>query len=350
MSGRGRDRKWEAIDLFCGCGGLTLGLHQAGFHVIGAVELNRLAVETYQRNHRGVRVFESDIRRLDPVAVRKELGLKAGQLSLLAGCPPCQGFSRIRTRNKACSVEDSRNDLLFEYVRFVEAFLPEAVILENVPNLESHHCFSLFLEKLEGLGYKGETRILDASDYGVPQRRKRLIFLAGRNGAIPFASPSRKRVTVRDVIAHLPAVGDSGDLLHDSIPAYQPKTLERIRHIPKDGGSRDSLPPELWLPCHKASSGFKDVYGRMAWDEAAPTITGGCFTPSKGRFLHPEDNRAITLREAAVLQGFPEKYFFPSNNRVAVGLMIGNAIPPPLIASQVRSVKKYLTSGDKNRS
>jgi DNA (cytosine-5)-methyltransferase 1 len=335
--------KPTAIDLFCGCGGLTSGLKQAGFYVLGAVELNPLAAETYRQNHQTVTVWREDIQTLDPTVLMKQLGLKKRELSLLAGCPPCQGFSQLRTKNGAHHVVDPRNDLLFEFERFVRAFLPKTLMMENVPRLANDFRFARFLEKITKLGYHGEHRILDAADFNVPQRRKRLIFLAGLNGQIPFAVPSKKHHTVRDTIAELPAAGNSGDPLHDFLSQYQPKTLEIIRNIPKDGGSRASLPERLWLKCHKRTpNGFKDVYGRMAWKSVAPTITSGCFNPSKGRFLHPEEDRAITLREAAVLQGFSPDYYFPANNRSAVGMMIGNALPPPFIAAHAKKIIKFL--------
>jgi len=337
-----------AIDLFSGCGGLTLGLKKAGFHVIGAVELNRLAAETYRQNHSAVTLWESDIRGLDPVVIKKELGLKKRELALLAGCPPCQGFSRLRTMNGAFVVDDPRNDLLFEFERFVEVFLPQAIMMENVPWLANDERFSVFVERIRALGYRGEYRVLDAADFGVPQRRKRLIFLAGLKGSIPFADPVKKRRTVWDAISHLPTAGKSGDPLHDLLSVHQPRIQEIIRNIPKDGGSRTSLPKKLWLKCHRHfSRGFKDVYGRMAWKSVAPTITSGCFNPSKGRFLHPEEDRAITLREAAILQGFPPKYYFPAYNRSAVGMMIGNALPPPFITAHARSVRTFLSTSQK---
>jgi len=337
--------KPTAIDLFSGCGGLTLGLKKARFWVVGAVELNRLAVETYRKNHPDVTVWESDIRTLNPYSLRDQLELKEGELALLAGCPPCQGFSRLRTKNGAFAVDDPRNDLLFEYVRFVRAFRPRALMMENVPWLADDSRFLKFCKRIKALGYKYEHLILNAADYGVPQRRKRLIFLAGLKGNIPFALPSRKCRTVRSAIGNLPAAGNSGDALHDFLPQHQPRILNIIRSIPKDGGSRTSLPKALWLECHRHSAcGFKDVYGRMAWDNVAPTITSGCFNPSKGRFLHPEEDRAITLREAAILQGFPPKYIFPIGNRSAAGIMIGNALPPPFITAHARVIMKYLST------
>jgi DNA (cytosine-5)-methyltransferase 1 len=342
------DGRPTAFDLFCGCGGLTVGLKRAGFRVLGAVDVDPLSVKTYKANHRDVRLWEKDIRELDPQELLDTFGLKKGGLDLLAGCPPCQGFSTMRTLNGAVVVDDPRNDLLLEFERFVEALLPRAVMMENVPGLADDVRFDAFRRRLKKLGYLGDHRILNAADYGVPQRRRRLIYLAGMGLAVPFAEKSGRRKTVKEAIGGLPEAGQSGDPVHDMPENRTPKVLEIIRLIPKDGGSRRDLPEEFQLECHKRCNGFKDVYGRMTWNDVAPTITGGCFNPSKGRFLHPEEDRAITMREAALLQGFPRRYKFPvTENKTAVALMIGNALPPPFIAAQARSVLAALNNGEK---
>ena len=340
---RGRDGKPTAVDLFCGCGGLTVGLKRAGFRVLGALDIDPLSIKTYKANHRDVTLWERDIRKLEPQELLDTLGLKIGGLDLLAGCPPCQGFSTMRTLNGALRVDDPRNDLLMEFERFVDALRPRAVMLENVPGLADDKRFETFLRKLKKLGYLGAHRVLNAAEYGVPQRRRRLIYLAGLGMVIPFAEKNGRKITVKEAIGGLPKAGQSGDPVHDMPENRTPKVLEIIRLIPKDGGSRRDLPEEYRLDCHKRCNGFKDVYGRMAWKEVAPTITGGCFNPSKGRFLHPEENRAITMREAALLQGFPRRYKFPvTDNKSAVALMIGNALPPPFIAAHGRSIKRVL--------
>ena len=337
------DGKPTAVDLFCGCGGLTLGLKRAGFRVLGAVDVDPLSAKTFKANHRDVTLWEKDIRELDPQELLDVLGLKKGGLDLLAGCPPCQGFSTMRTLNGALIVDDPRNDLLLEFERFVEALRPRAVMMENVPGLADDKRFDAFLRKLKKLGYLGAHRVLNAAEYGVPQRRRRLIYLAGLGMVIPFAEKNGRKKTVKEAIGRLPKAGQSGDPVHDMPENRTPKVLEIIRLIPKDGGSRRDLPEGFQLECHKRCSGFKDVYGRMAWKDVAPTITSGCFNPSKGRFLHPEENRAITMREAALLQGFPRWYKFPiTDNKSAVALMIGNALPPPFIEAHGRSIKRVL--------
>lgn len=343
------DGKPTAVDLFCGCGGLTVGLKRAGFRVLGAVDVDPLSVKTYKANHRDVALWEKDIRELEPQELLDAFGLKKGGLDLLAGCPPCQGFSTMRTLNGAVRVDDPRNDLVAEFERFVKALRPRTVMMENVPGLADDERFNTFCRELKELGYLGDHRVLNAADYGVPQRRRRLIYLAGMGMEIPFAEKNGRQKTVKGAIGGLPEAGKSGDLVHDMPENRTPKVLEIIRLIPKDGGSRRNLPEEFQLECHKRCTGFKDVYGRMAWNDVAPTITSGCFNPSKGRFLHPEEDRAITMREAALLQGFPRRYKFPTtDNKSAVALMIGNALPPPFIAAHSRSIKKVLrnSAGD----
>jgi DNA (cytosine-5)-methyltransferase 1 len=332
-----------AADLFCGCGGLTEGLKKAGFRVLGAVDNDPLATETYTANHPKVSVWETDIRGLKVSTFKRKLGLRKGALDLLAGCPPCQGFSTMRTLNGSRIIVDPRNDLLLEFLRFVEELKPKAVMMENVPGLAEDKRFRTFCNRLSVLGYVGDHRILNVAGYGVPQRRRRLIYLASLGGSIPFAKPAKHKRTVRDTIVHLARSGKSGDALHD-LPEKRTLKIQRlIQAIPKNGGSRTDLPSSRQLNCHKKCNGFKDVYGRMAWDDVAPTITSGCFNPSKGRFLHPTENRAITMREAALLQGFPLKYKFPNvRSKSAVALLIGNALPPPFITAHAKMIRNTL--------
>lgn len=332
-----------AIDLFCGCGGLTLGLKQAGFKVIGGVDIDALSVETYKANHKGVLVWEADIRALNVREVKRQMGLRKMELDLLAGCPPCQGFSSIRTLKGTRVIEDYRNDLVFEFLRFVKELKPKALMMENVPGLAADDRIAVFCRELRRLGYACQYRILDAADYGVPQRRRRMILLASLFGPINFAPPDIHRRTVRDAIARLAPAGRSGDPLHD-LPEKRLRRIEDlIKRIPRNGGSRTNLGKEHQLPCHRKCDGFKDVYGRMAWGDVAPTITSGCVNPSKGRFLHPTRARAITLREAALLQTFPQDYFFSlRRGKFPAAALIGNALPPEFIRRHACEIHKYL--------
>jgi DNA (cytosine-5)-methyltransferase 1 len=194
------------------------------------------------------------------------------------------------------------------------------------------------------MGYVLEHKILNAADYGVPQRRRRLILLAGKRLSMPFVKPDPERCSVSDAIGVLGKSGSSGDVLHD-LPEKRSKRVQQIiKAIPKNGGSRASLPDDRRLSCHIRCNGFKDVYGRLAWDAVAPTITGGCFNPSKGRFLHPEEDRCITMREAALLQTFPSDYTFSlRRGKTHVATLIGNALPPEFIARHATAVASQLT-------
>lgn len=339
-------RKPKAIDLFCGCGGLTLGLKQAGFEVIGAVDNDSFAVETYKVNHPGVHVWERDIQGLTVGWVKRKLGLRKRELDLLAGCPPCQGFSTMRTLNTGRRVRDKRNKLLLEFLRFIEELEPKAVMMENVPKLKNYWRFRVFCRELRLLGYQINYDVLNAADYGVPQRRRRLILLAGKNGKIEFAKKARCKRTVFDAIGDLSPVGESRNKLHNLPERRSKKVIKLIERIPKDGGSRKDLGKRRQLACHKKCDGFKDIYGRMAWNKVAPTITSGCTNPSKGRFLHPEEDRTITLREAALLQGFTRSYRFDVEaGKGAIAELIGNALPPEFIRRHACVALKFLSLG-----
>ena len=337
------DGRQTALDLFSGCGGLTYGLKAAGFRVCGAVELDVVAAATYLRNHRKVAMRNADNRTIDAKRWMRDLGLAQGELDLLAGCPPCQGFSALRTRNGAHGNRDKRNALVFEMARFAVAFRPKTIMMENVPGLQKRRIFREFCARLRGLGYIVKVTVEDVQHFGVPQRRRRLILLAARNVTLTFASRSKRRVTVRDRIGGLPAPGVSGDVLHDYGEDRMASTRARIGKIPKDGGGRMDLPTSEQLPCHRASDGFKDIYGRMAWDSVSPTITTGCYNPSKGRFLHPEEDRCITMREAALLQSFPRSFQVPpGTTKTQVARMLGNALPPEFIRRHATELRRAL--------
>lgn len=336
-------KRFSAVDLFSGCGGLTAGLKLAGFKVVGAVEKDDLAVETYRRNHRKTKVKHGDIRNLDAAEFRRELKLRRGRLGLLAGCPPCQGFSSLRTLQGSRKIRDKRNDLVFEFLRFVKEFKPKAIMMENVPGLASDLRIKSLCRSLRGMGYSCEFRVIDAARYGVPQRRRRMILLGGKQGRISFAPEMEKIITVQDVIKGLPHPKKSNDPLHRTLGRHTAKVARIIRRVPKNGGSWRALGNRSQLACHKNCDGFNDIYGRMAWKDVAPTITSGCINPSKGRFLHPRQHRAITLREAALLQTFsPDYYISLSRGKYPAAEMIGNALPPKFIKAQAKEVAKYL--------
>jgi DNA (cytosine-5)-methyltransferase 1 len=268
-------------------------------------------------------------------------GLRRGQLDLLAGCPPCQGFSTLTTLNGSRELHDPRNDLVLEFLRFVRGLLPKAIMIENVPAIMTDARMKRLVGVLESLGYRCKQRTLDAAEYGVPQRRRRFILLAGRGGSISFARRTRRARTVREAFDKLHET-NKRDPLQKVRERRSIFVTELIRSVPRDGGSRrdSSVPP---LSCHVRCDGFKDVYGRMAWDQVSPTITSGCCNPSKGRFLHPTRNRTVTLREAALLQTFPPTYYFSlERGKFPAAEMIGNALPPEFIRRHALSIRGFV--------
>ena len=332
-----------SIDLFAGAGGLSYGLAAEGFQVNAAVEIDPVSAKSYSLNHPNTNVIVSDIRQVSGPQILKEAKLTRGELDLLTGCPPCQAFSTLRTRRRKQQLNDPSKELITEMLRLVRSMRPRAVIVENVPGLADDKRFTNFQLGLKQAGYKSAYAVLNASDFGVPQRRKRLILVALRGREIPsgWSNYSCEGKTVRSTISDLAPAGTSGDVLHDIPENRTPAMMSRIRATPKDGGSRRDIPSELQCACHAHTDGFKDVYGRMAWDDISPTITGGCTNPSRGRFLHPQENRAITLREAALLQAFPSDYqFCLDRGKEHVARQIGNAFPPDLIRPIARVISR----------
>jgi DNA (cytosine-5)-methyltransferase 1 len=252
-------RTFSAVDLFSGCGGLSEGLKNAGFSVKAAVEIEPKAQRTYRLNHPKVRLFEQDIRKLSASHLLRETGLKSGELDLLAGCPPCQGFSRLRTRNQQTSVKDPRNDLIHEFLRFIRVLRPKTIMLENVPALTDDRRFKDLCKKLSALGYDFVVHVLNAADYGVPQRRKRLILLGSRVHEPAVAEKVQLKVTVRDALASVERPSKTKDKLHAMPENRTAAVREIIKLIPRNGGSRSDLPVELQLECHKRNYGFHDV-------------------------------------------------------------------------------------------
>lgn len=336
-------QQFNSIDLFSGCGGLTEGMHQAGFKTKVAVELVDTAVKAFQLNHTDTEVISKDIRTIKSSEILDKLN--GEPLHLLAGCPPCQGFSSIRRLNRKESVADERNTLVQEYFRLVKELNPLTIMMENVPALKDYQLFLDIVRELEKLGYNPVYDVVNVRDYGVPQSRRRLVLLGSRLGKIDIAKPTvKENVTVREVIGALESVDETKDSIHKIFPKHTPKIMERIKLTPKNGGSRKDLPKEYTLDCHKKDNvGFNDVYGRLNWDKHSTTITGGCLNPSKGRFLHPEEDRCISAREAALLQSFPRDYKFPENiSRTALALLIGNALPPKFSYAQSENIKQHI--------
>ncbi len=333
----------SALDLFSGCGGLSSGLSMAGIEVVGAVEQAEAAVRTYKLNFPLTQVWMEDIRHLSPIKVKQSLSLRRGDLFLLAACAPCQGFSRLSTRNGRSTTRDPRNSLVGTIAPFVETLLPENVILENVPAARASRFFSSLRGTLRRLGYKIKEDVVDLVKFGLPQHRRRYVVLASRSGSPSWPTLDGAERTVRDAIAGLPAVGTSGDPIHDFEWSPSEKVKQMVKRIPRDGGSRTDLPPEFQLSCHRNTNGFRDVYGRLSWDRPSVTITGGFVNPSKGRFLHPTEDRPLSPREASLLQGFSPKFAFdPTAGKYAIAEQIGNAVPPSFSALQAKALMRYV--------
>ncbi len=333
--------KLNAIDLFSGIGGLSWGLKEAGFRVAACVEIDQHAVAGYKLNHPNAVVMNQDIKKIDTQKIK--CLLDGESLHLLAGCPPCQGFSSVRRLNKKQSVRDKRNRLILEFLRFVEELQPLTLMLENVSGLKDYYLFKQMVRKLKQLEYNPKFEIINAKDYGIPQNRKRLVLVGSKLEGLDIAKGHYPKITVRDAIGHLPRVEDTKDGAHKIYPKHGLRIQEMISQIPKNGGSRKDV-PEYTLECHKKSNvGFNDVYGRLRWDDYSATITGGCLNPSKGRFLHPEEDRCITAREAALLQSFPEDYIIPVDiPKTKISLLIGNALPPKFSLIQAKNIKNHI--------
>jgi DNA (cytosine-5)-methyltransferase 1 len=333
---------YTAVDLFAGCGGLTQGMHDAGFNTKIAVELEADATRAYKLNHPNTVVLQKDIRQVKASAI-KEL-LDGQVVHLLAGCPPCQGFSSVRKLNKKKSVRDKRNSLVAEYFRMVKELKPITIMMENVPGLKDYYLFKDILKELDEMGYNPKVEVVNVKEYGVPQSRRRLVMVGSLLGEINVAEGGHSKVTVRDAIGNLKPPRQSSDLLHRIKANHTDEVMERIKLTPKNGGSRSDLPSKYVLKCHEDESiGFNDIYGRLRWDDYSATITGGCLNPSKGRFLHPSQNRVISPREASLLQSFPCDYQFPTDiSKAALALLIGNALPPKFSYYQSKNIADHL--------
>lgn len=326
----------KAIDLCCGAGGLTLGLRRAGWDVVLGIDVDATVGETYRSINPESKFLAADLRSLPAADIHGAADDLAGPELLLAGCAPCQTFSKQRRRRGLKTRSDAT--LLCEFGRLVIDLEPAVVLMENVPGIAAVPGFSSFrrfLKTLREAGYDCEYGVLNARDFGVPQHRRRYVLLAAQDKPVKLPSSPMHTIsdlednTVRSTIERFPAI-DAGET-HSSIPNHHAarlseRNLERITATPVDGGSHRDWPQQLRLECHMRTDGYSDVYGRMWWDRVAPTLTSRCNSLSNGRFGHPEQNRAISLREAAALQTFSDDCeFFGPKTRIA--RWIGNAVP-----------------------
>ena len=321
-----------AIDLFAGAGGATQGLMEAGFRVLAAIENDLSAAASYKANHPEVWLEARDITQIDQNKFRRALGLKRSALSLLKACPPCQGHSSLNRIGK----DDPRNELISYVWLFVREFKPKVVLLENVPRIQNDFRLLAFIEQLASAGYNIQKAILDARDFGVPQRRKRFILMAVRGKTrkrlssdfLETLEPSffRNSPTLKGVFNYDSTKRARLDPLQ-STSKRSLKVLQRIKAIPVNG-DRFDLPPKLRLSCHnRLKREATASYARMNLEDGfAPTMTTRCTSPSCGAFIHPTKNRSITLREASLIQTFPRTYRF-KGNYTEVERQIGNAVP-----------------------
>jgi DNA (cytosine-5)-methyltransferase 1 len=336
----------KVVDLFCGAGGLAYGLKSAGLQIAAGVDLDPACRHPFETNCGGIFVEKSVA---EVTKLELEEWFQGADVRVLAGCAPCQPFS---TYSQSRRTPDTRWVLLRSFLNLAVDLRPEIVTMENVRGLGNSAIWRKFVEALKYAEYHVAWGEVLCSDFGVPQSRKRLVLIASRLGPvqIPVAEEGAEPNTVRDAIADLPALeageSDTEDALHIAC-RLSPTNLKRIR-ASKPGGTWRDWPRSLRAACHKRNSGetYPSVYGRMSWDETAPTMTTQCFGYGNGRFGHPEQDRAITLREAAILQSFPASYsFIPNGQRLTfekVGMLIGNAVPPKLGEAIGRNVLAHL--------
>lgn len=320
----------SCVDLFCGVGGLTYGLAKAGINVAAGFDIDEDCRFAYEANNKA-EFIPKDVSMLSADDVKKHW--RTGSKTLLAGCAPCQPFSTY-SRASRKSKSDEKWELVHHFARLISEAGPDLVTMENVSQLLRHEVFKEFLESLRG--YSVWHSIVGCSEFGVPQTRNRLVLLASRLGPIQLGKMRpRRSATVESTIAKLPSLSagefDPNDTMHHACN-LSPINLRRIR-ASRPGGTWRDWPESLRAKCHRDNSGetYPSVYGRMEWESPAPTITTQCFGYGNGRFGHPEQDRAITLREAAMLQTFPKKYKFLPREQKAVfhvmGRLIGNAVP-----------------------
>ena len=346
----------SAVDMFCGVGGLTYGLKQAGINVIAGLDIDETCKYPFEENNHA-EFITKDIRKFTSAEL-SEL-YPEDSIKLLVGCAPCQPFSAQTRKNKNRS-SDKRWSLLDEFGRLIEEVKPQLIAFENVPLIRKENIFTNFCDKLRSLGYHFDPElIVYCPDYGIPQKRRRLVLIASIWGEVELipkthsSSPEDGLLafrTVKDAIGDLPKIGDGEEYEQDRL--HRSRKLsdmnkKRIMHS-KPGGTWKDWDEELRLPCHQKPSGkgYTTVYGRMDCDDLAPTITTQFINLGSGRFGHPEQHRALSLREGALLQTFPKDYkFIQPNSPITVSRIasyIGNAVPVDLATVIGESIQKHV--------
>jgi DNA (cytosine-5)-methyltransferase 1 len=342
--------RFTCVDSFSGAGGLSLGLSEAGFEILLSFDIDKRCIESIQSNPKYFAhpALCEDIRNMLGGRLLDMIGLKQGELFLLAGGPPCQGFSVQRIGKDT----DIRNELVLLYGKLIEEVRPMFFVMENVSGIQGKRGKAILaelIEKMESIGYHVHKQPVDAEDYGVPQRRKRLVLVGERHdvgSTYIFPKPTGEKRTVRDTIAFLPPPPEDGKP-HPDYPLHRrdrlsEKNLQRIQAL-QQGQGRDHLPKELLADCHKVDSaiiGHRNVYGRMSWDEVAPTITARFDSFTRGLFGHPDQPRSISLCEGALLQTFPLDFVF-QGSKIEIARQIGNAVPPKLAKAIGDSIITY---------
>ena len=340
--------KIACVDLFCGAGGLTHGFVLEGLPVVAGIDMDPACRFPYEANNQA-RFIERDISTVTECELSALFG--DAEVKILAGCAPCQPFSTYAQRYSLDG--NGKWGLLYEFARLAKGARPDVITMENVPTVAKHAVFHDFVDTLEKLGYHVWHDVVDSSRYGVPQARRRMVLLASLYGKIEIIPPTREKPkTVREAIGRLRPLqaGESAsrDKLH-AASSLTEKNLQRIR-ASRPGGTWRDWPQHLVANCHRVESGrtYPGVYGRMEWDKPAPTMTTQCYGFGNGRFGHPEQDRAISLREAAILQSFPRDYaFVPKGGEVsftALGRLIGNAVPVDLGRAIAKSIDSHLSS------
>ena len=324
--------KIKVVDFFCGCGGTSAGLEASGMDIVAGVDIDADALDTYKHNFPDAMIFNENIADLKFSGIEEAIGITNNNPVLFAACTPCQPFS---TQNRLKHDSDQRITLLDKFHKFVKHFQPDYILLENVPGIQTvkNGPFTQFLDFLESELYKFDFEVKNALDYGVPQSRKRLVLIASKEQEIslPDETHGAKKTpykTLRDTISKYPKLeaGETCQVVKNhSCASLQEITLNRLKHTP-EGGDRRQWPEEIMLKCHKNHLGHTDVYGRLRWDKPSVTLTTKCISISNGRFGHPDQDRALSVREAAALQTFDDNFIFIGSTSSA-GKQVGNAVP-----------------------
>lgn len=353
MNNKHKEIKIAGVDLFCGVGGLTHGLQKSGINIRAGIDFDTTCKFAYEANN-NAEFISADISKVKGDDIEKFWN--EDEVKVLVGCAPCQPFSTHSNK-----VKDKENgnkwNLLNEFVRLVEETQPDIISMENVPNLSNKEIFVNFVSKLKEYNYNVKYKNVYCPDYGVPQKRRRLVLLASRLGEIEIIPPTHQKdnyKTVRDAIGNLEPVESGEKSKNDNLHFTTKLTDINLKRIKSSvpNGTWEDWDKNLWLNCHKKETGktYKSVYGRMSWDEPAPTITTQFYNYGTGRFGHPEQNRALTIREASILQSFPSNYKFVEKGKnvllTKIGTHIGNAVPVNLGFAIGKSIIKHLKEKD----